>query len=257
MGLTIVARSTVAILDYRVLVRRGLEAIVADSGRHEVQFVASSAAELFSILQECRQTGEMLPDVVILDIFIPYEDGLAILSRLAQEFPTCAPFVITDSSDPAHMPLAFAHGARAYALRDVSASVITGALEALPNNRHFVGPVMVGHLIRAFVAEQRQPGNVLTEREQDVLRLAAQRLSNREIAKSLSITEHTVKTHLRHASEKLGAKTRHEAVSFAVETGMILEPRLTPLTKQASRKHNSSQVPVDDVPPERATASGS
>src|SRR5919199_1064427 len=196
MGLTIVARSTVAILDYRVLVRRGLEAIVADSGRHEVQFVASSAAELFSILQECRQTGEMLPDV--------------------------------------------------------SASVITGALEALPNNRHFVGPVMVGHLIRAFVAEQRQPGNVLTEREQDVLRLAAQRLSNREIAKSLSITEHTVKTHLRHASEKLGAKTRHEAVSFAVETGMILEPRLTPLTKQASRKHNSSQVPADDVPPERA-----
>lgn len=256
MGLTIVARSTVVILDHRVLVRRGLEAIVADSGTHEVQFVASSAAELFSILEERRLTGEPLPDVVILDIFIPYEDGLAVLSRLAQEYPTVAPFVITDSNDPAHMRLAFAHGARAYALRDVSASVITGALEALPINRHFVGPVMVGHLIRAFVTEQRQPGNVLTEREQDVLRLAAQRLSNREIAKSLSITENTVKTHLRHASEKLGAKTRHEAVSFAIETGMILEPRLTPLTKQVSRNHDSSQHP-EDTPPERATASGS
>lgn len=248
---------TVVILDHRVLVRRGLEAIVADSGTHEIQFVASSAAELFANLEERRLTGEPLPDVVILDIFIPYEDGLAVLSRLAQEFPTCAPFVITDSNDPAHMRLAFAHGARAYALRDVSASVITGALEALPINRHFVGPVMVGHLIRAFVTEQRQPGNVLTEREQDVLRLAAQRLSNREIAHSLSITENTVKTHLRHASEKLGAKTRHEAVSFAIETGMILEPRLTSVTTPSSRSHDSSQASDGDTPPEHATASGS
>jgi DNA-binding NarL/FixJ family response regulator len=252
-----VARSTVAILDHRVLVRRGLEAIVTDSGTNEVQFAAGSAAELFKILDERQKKNEPLPDVVILDIFIPHEDGLAVLSRLTDEFPSCSPFVITDSIDPAHMRLAFAHGARAYALRDVSASVITGALEALSINRHFVGPVMAGHLIRAFVAEQRQPGNVLTEREQDVLRLAAQRLSNREIAKNLSITENTVKTHLRHASEKLGAKSRHEAVSLAIETGMILEPRLTPLANQASRTLESNESRSDPSSPERATALGS
>jgi DNA-binding NarL/FixJ family response regulator len=217
---------TVAILDHRLLVRRGLAGVIDDIGGYKVTIQANSPAELFAKLHELRRSGERLPNVIILDILMPHEDGLAVLSRLAQEFPDCAPFVITDSSDLVNMRLAFDHGARGYTLREVSPCTMADALEALTENHHFVGPLMVGHTIRAFVAEHRQPVDTLTEREQDVLRLVALRLSNQEIAHRLSISESTVKTHLHHASEKLGARTRREAASLAMQVGVVLEPHL-------------------------------
>lgn len=235
------ARSTVAILDHRILVRRGLTGLVADSGTHEVLFEAGSAAELFAILQERSDSVQPLPDVIILDILIPEVDSLDVLTQLGERFPECAPFVITDSMEPTHMRLAFEHGARAYALRDLSASAIVTALEALKLHRHFVGPAMVSHLIRTFVTGgQQNPLSMLTEREQDVLRLAALQFSNREIAERLSISEHTVKTHLRHASEKLGVKTRLEAVSLAIEGGMALKPRLVPRLDEPAHEASGS-----------------
>lgn len=217
----------VAILDHRLLVRRGLAGVIDDIGGYEVIIQASSPAELFATLYERQRGGEPLPDVVILDILMPHEDGLSVLSRLAQEFPFCATFVISDSSDPVNMRLAFDHGARGYTLREISPCTMADALESLTDNYFFVGPLMVGHLIRTFVAEHRQPVDTLTEREQDVLRLVALRLSNQEIAHRLSISESTVKTHLHHASEKLGARTRREAASLAMQVGVVLEPHLS------------------------------
>lgn len=241
------ARSTVAILDHRILVRRGLTGIVADSGTHEVLFEAGSAAELFAILQERSDRGQPLPEVIILDILMPEVDSLEVLTQLGERFPECAPFVITDSAEPTHMRLAFEHGARAYALRDLSATAIVTALEALKIHRHFVGPVMVSHLIRAFVTGgQQNPLSMLTEREQDVLRLAALQFGNREIAERLSISEHTVKTHLRHATEKLGVKTRHEAVSLAIQSGMALKPRLVPRLDESSHDAGGPSTPTSN-----------
>lgn len=241
------ARSTVAILDHRVLVRRGLAGIVADSGTHEVLFEAGSAAELLSILRECSDSTDPLPDVIILDILMPDADSLHVLAEIEEHYPECAVFVMTESTEPTHMRLAFEHGARGYALRDLSAAAIITGLEALRLNRHFVGPAMVSHLIDAFVTcGQRNPLSRLTEREQDVLRLAALQFSNREIGQRLSISEHTVKTHLRHASEKLGVKTRHEAVSLAIEAGMALKPRLVPRSGESAHEYdaNGLSIPV-------------
>lgn len=228
---------TVAILDHRLLVRRGLAGVIDDIGGYQVSIQANSPAELFAILNERQRTGEPLPNVIILDTLMPHEDGLAVLSQFARDFPACAPFVITDSNDPVNMRLAFNHGARGYTLREVSPCTMADALEALTDNHYFVGPLLVGHLIRAFVAEQRQPADSLTEREQDVLRLVALRLSNQEIANRLSISESTVKTHLHHASEKLGARTRREAASLAMQVGVVLEPHLSnsPRTNSSSR----------------------
>ena len=87
---------------------------------------------------------------------------------------------------------------------------------------------------------QQNPLSMLTEREQDVLRLAALQFSNREIAERLSISEHTVKTHLRHASEKLGVKTRHEAVLLAIQAGMALKPRLVPRLDESAQEAGGS-----------------
>jgi two-component system response regulator DevR len=243
MGRQVNARSTVAILDHRVLVRRGLAGMIADSGTHEVLFEAASSAELFSILEDLKRHDRGLPDVVILDLLMPEDDGLDVLTQLTGRFPSCAPFVITDSTDPSHMRLAFEHGARAYALRDVSAAAIATALEALHANRHFVGPAMVSHLIRTFVTgAAHHPLDALTEREQDVLRLASLQFTNREIAERLSISEHTVKTHLWNACEKLGVKTRYEAVSIAIQAGMVLKPRLLPLAGQSSQAVNAPPI---------------
>jgi DNA-binding NarL/FixJ family response regulator len=150
---------------------------------------------------------------------------VAVLSRLVQEFPSCAPFVITDSLE---------HGAKAFSLREVSPYTMADALEALTLKQYFVGPLMISHSIRAFlIRDERWPVETQTEREHDVLRLVALRLSNQEIAQRLAISESTVKTHLYHASEKLGARTRREAASLAIQVGIASEPHASGVAHQS------------------------
>jgi DNA-binding NarL/FixJ family response regulator len=169
-----------------------------------------------------QKTLDLAPDVVLLDLEMPVMDGVATLEAIQQSTAPAAVLVFTAFDTDERIVGAIQAGAKGYLLKGAPRAEIFNAVRVIGQGGSLLQPVIASKLIHHITSQHDLPSlENLTEREKEVLGLMAQGKTNREIAELLVITERTVKFHVSSILDKLGADNRTEAVTIAVQRGLV------------------------------------
>lgn len=163
------------------------------------------------------------PDLVLLDINMPEMDGLQVLKRIKSTFPEIMVVILTVSEDEDHLVEAIKSGADGYLLKHLNSNEFLEMIGGLERGEAAITRSMASRLFKHVGHQPSLPKNepVLSDREVDVLKLVAVGKANREIGVSLSISENTVKFHLKNILIKLNVSNRTEAVMVAVKRELL------------------------------------
>jgi DNA-binding NarL/FixJ family response regulator len=210
----------VVVVDDQELFRRGLTMLLNAEDDIEVVGEASSGAGAVDL------AAEEGPDVVLMDVRMPKQSGIESCLALKDAAPTARIIMLTVSDDEADLYEAVKNGASGYLLKDSSIEEVSQAIRVVADGQSLISPSMAIKLLDEFKQMSRGERAVsstpkLTERELEVLRLVAQGLNNRDIAKQLFISDNTVKNHVRNILEKLQLHSRMEAVMYAVREKLL------------------------------------
>ncbi len=202
------------------VVRTGLEALL---GTHPSLEVVGSAAD-FATLEQ--QIAELQPEVVLLDLTAPTETTLALLTTFNADTAASVIVVLTDQIAAPWLWSALRSQVRAFLPRDATAPEIIAAVEAAASGLVVLHPDLLEDFVDLLppLRPDFQPSTtqVLTQREREVLAMLAEGLSNKEIARRLQLSEHTVKFHIAAIFSKLNVSSRTEAVTLGLRRGLIL-----------------------------------
>ncbi|HET9919408.1 MAG TPA: response regulator transcription factor [Ktedonobacteraceae bacterium] len=203
----------ILIADDHNVVRQGLRMFLGLDPELEVVGEATNGAEAVQLAQQLK------PDVVLMDILMPVMDGIAATAAIRRELPETEVLAVTSVLEDASVVGAVRAGAIGYLLKDTEADALCQAIKAAAAGQVQLTPRAAARLMQAVSAPESP--EELTERENDVLRLLAQGQSNKQIARSLSIAEKTVKTHVSNILSKLGVQSRTQATLYAIRTGLV------------------------------------
>jgi two-component system NarL family response regulator len=167
-----------------------------------------------------------VPDVILMDVRMPKRSGIEACVAIKEVAPTAQIIMLTVSDEEADLYDAVKNGASGYLLKDSSIDEVAQAVRVVADGQSLISPSMAIKLLDEFKQmsrsdRQQVPTPRLTDRELEVLKLVAQGLNNREIAKRLFISENTVKNHVRNILEKLQLHSRMEAVMYAVREKLL------------------------------------
>jgi DNA-binding NarL/FixJ family response regulator len=207
----------VAIADDHSLVRQGLRRYLDLAEDIEVVGEASDGTEAISLVDTQR------PDIVLLDIRMPEMDGLEAARRIRDRFPEVGVIMLTAYDDRQFVVEAVRSGARGYVLKARDADHLIQTVRLVAGGNMVIDPQLVVALAEELsqAKERDRRAETLTAREVEVLQLLAFGHTNRDIAEKLFISPDTVKTHLEHIFEKLGASDRTAAVAEALRRRLI------------------------------------
>lgn len=211
----------VMIVDDHALFRRGLQMVLANE--EDIEVVAESGDGVDAV----EKAKSARPDVILMDVRMPKRTGLEATAAIREILPESKIVMLTVSDEEADLYEALKAGALGYLLKDLAIEEVAAAIRSVQAGHSLITPSMATKLLTEFSAlsakanEEKKPSPTLTEREIDVLKLAAQGLGNRDIAKRLGISENTVKNHVRNILSKLQLHSRGEAVAFGVREKMI------------------------------------
>jgi DNA-binding NarL/FixJ family response regulator len=197
--------------DHRLM----LQAIRASLSRHEDIEIVGEADSGEKVLPLVGQTG---PDAVLLDVRMPGMDGLTVLERLREQYPSIAVVMLSGIDDPVLVRAALERGAAAFVLKHVDSRDLGSAL------RQSVGGSIFRPLDLLNANQSAFEDAGLTKRELSILEELPAGGSNQEIAKRLFLAEQTVKFHLTNIYRKLGVATRTEALRHAYDHGLVERP---------------------------------
>jgi DNA-binding NarL/FixJ family response regulator len=203
----------VLIADDHGVVRQGLRMFLSSDPGFEIAGEARDGAEALLLARQLR------PDVVLMDLLMPVMDGISATAALRRELPDVEVVALTSVLEDASVVEAVRAGAIGYLLKNTEAKELCRALKAAAAGQVQLSPEVAARLLRETVSPERP--EALTERETEVLCLLAQGKSNKEIARSLSIGEQTVKTHVAHILGKLGLSSRTQAALHALRSGLV------------------------------------
>jgi NarL family two-component system response regulator LiaR len=195
------------IADDHEVVRRGLCAFLDLDAGLEVVGEASTGIEAV------RLAHRLHPDVVLMDVVMPELDGIAATQIIRRELPDIQVVVLTSVLEDSAVIGAVRAGAIGYLLKDIRAADLPQAIKSAVAGQVQLSPQAAARLMHEIVAPERL--EALSERETDVLQLLARGLANKEIARHLSISEKTVKTHVSSILVKLGVRSRTQAALYA------------------------------------------
>lgn len=203
--------------DDHTLVREGLRRYIESTDGIEVLGEASTGAEMVALARETE------PDIVVLDIRMPEMDGIEAARLISEQVPGIRVVMLTAYDDRHFVVEAVRAGAKGYVLKSKDAEHLLQAVRLVHDGHMVIDPELVVALADELaVAKDRDVGaETLTEREVEVLQLLAFGYTNRDIAGRLFISPDTVKTHLEHIYQKLGANDRTAAVAEAMRRRLI------------------------------------
>ena len=196
-------------VDDHPIVRGGIAALIASQSDMELVAEASNGGEAIELFREHH------PDVTLMDLQMPTMNGIDAMGAIRGEFPVARIIVLTSYAGDVQVVRALKAGARAYLLKGLLRKELLETIRAVHAGQKRIPPQ-----VAAEVAEHTTD-DALTSREIDVLRLIAGGNANKEIAAQLSITEETVKGHVRSILAKLAANDRTHAVTLGLKRGII------------------------------------
>ena len=196
-------------VDDHPLLQEGIAAMIRSQPDMELAGEASSGRDALEKFRETR------PDVVLMDLRLPDMNGIDVMIAIRGEFPEARVVVLTTFEGDAEIKRALAAGARGYLLKSMPPRELLDGIRQV-----HAGKKRIPAEVAARLAEHLSDES-LTAREVEVLRQVASGNRNRDIAERLFISEETVKVHVKHIMDKLGANDRTEAVSIAIRRGII------------------------------------
>lgn len=212
----------VLLVDDHAVFRRGLRSVIDVEDDMVVTGEAGSVAELAHL--DTATLGRV--DVALVDVRLPDGSGIDVAERLVSGLPDTRVVMLTVSDDDRDLYDAVKAGVVGYLLKEIAIDAVADAVRVAARGESSFSPQMATKLVAGFthmstLAGQRPGPARLTRRETEVLGCVAEGWSNRRVADALHVSENTVKNHLRNICEKLGARSRTEAVARGVKDGWI------------------------------------
>lgn len=208
----------VVLADDHAVVRQGIRDFLEEAGDIEVVAEASDGEEAKAFIRQHR------PDVAVLDVRMPEATGIEVTRWVREESPATGVLILTAYDDDPFVLAALQAGANGYVLKTAEADEIITAVRAVQSGQSALDPAIAQKLMSYLAGGS--PGSVepLTTRELEVLELAAKGLTNRGIGRALGISDRTVQGHLANIYAKLQVGSRTEAVTKALQLGVIELP---------------------------------
>jgi RNA polymerase sigma factor (sigma-70 family) len=204
----------IALADDQALIRHGLRALLQDLGGLEVAIEAEDGELLLAALQRTRV------DVIVADIRMPRRSGIEVVRALRARGDHTPTILVTTFDDPALLQGAVQAGAQGFLLKDAAPEELKDAIQRVASGESLIAPATLQR-VREISTETQGAAVRLTERELAVLRLVAGGYSNKEIGRTLGISDGTVKNHLTEILEKLQARDRTHAVLKAIASRFL------------------------------------
>lgn len=209
----------VIIADDHKLMREGTRELLSRHRDIEVVGEAEDGEKAIRLAQELR------PDVAIVDIAMPRVNGIEVTRAIKRSCPGTTVLILTMYDDDQYVFSLLEAGAAGYLLKDVSSVDLVKAVRDVRQGEAVLHPTIARKVLARFLhptpKERTQEGNVLTDREKEVLQLAAQGLTNKEIGQKLGLSMRTAQAHLSHSFAKLGVASRTEAIVYGLRQGWL------------------------------------
>ena len=214
------AKITVVIADDHALLREAMRSVL--DRQHDIEVIgeASDGEEAVRLVSQLR------PDMVIMDIVMPNMNGIEATKEIKKISPSTAVIILTAYDDPNYVVGLLQAGASGYLLKSARGRDVVSAVRTVKAGESVLHPSIIVTLLKRAVVTSTEDAALkskenLTEREIEVLRLAATGMSNKEIAKALSVTLRTTKAHLTSIFAKMNVASRTEAILKAVREGWL------------------------------------
>jgi DNA-binding NarL/FixJ family response regulator len=199
----------VLVVDDHPLMRAGISAIVNAQPDMTIAGEAGTSEEAITLFERIR------PDVTLMDLQLPPKGGVSVIRELRSKYQTARFLVVTTYEGDEDIFQALQAGAIGYLIKGLSSELLLKGLRHVHAGRRYIPSEVAQRL------QRRNPQSMMSEREQQVLRLLARGKSNRAIAAVLGVREATVKAHMTRILENLNAQDRTEAVIIAHQRGLI------------------------------------
>jgi two-component system nitrate/nitrite response regulator NarL len=211
----------IMLVDDHVLFRKGIASLLATRQDMEVVGQAEDGIEAVN------KARALIPDVILMDVHMPNQDGLEATRIIKQEMPHVQIVMLTVSDDDDDLFEAIKNGAKGYLLKNLEPERLFDLLDKVRQGEAAISGPIATKILQEFKQGERttprqpEPVDELTPREVEVLEQVVTGATNKEIAERLHITENTVKIHLRNILEKLQVQNRIQAAVHAVREGLV------------------------------------
>lgn len=208
----------VLLADDHVVLRDGLKNLLASDPEIEVIGEASDGQEAVV------KTGQLQPDVVVMDIAMPGMNGMEATKKIHQQYPLVKVLILTQYDSQEYLFSVLQDGASGYVLKRSASTELFWAIKTVHEGLVYLSPLMAQALVKEYLGNEQpeqKTKDILTAREQEVLKLIAEGETNQKIAEKLFISLKTVQTHRAHILEKLKFHDRTQLVKYAIAKGII------------------------------------
>ncbi|WP_409270625.1 LuxR C-terminal-related transcriptional regulator [Neobacillus sp. SCS-31] len=213
----------VLIVDVNFMFLKGLETVLNEEPSIELVGEARTGSEAASM------AGTLKPDIILMDVNMPSEDGIGIMKKIIEEVPETNILVLAVDVHEEGMIEALRNGAKGYVLKSLLPNELLAFIQMASRGEYVIsGPIakeIINNLAKLedhFAARNALPkSNLLTRREKEILSEVVKGMTNRQIACSLFISENTVKNHIRNIMEKLHMNSRGQVAAFALQEGWL------------------------------------
>lgn len=214
------AATRIALADDHQIVRQGLRKLLEAEADFSVVGEAADGLTTVDLVERMR------PDVIVLDVMMPDLNGLEVTRQIKQRSPETRVLILSMHTDESYVMEALRNGASGYVLKDSSASDLVEAVREVTAGRRYLSARLSDRAVDAYIegakaAVTQDVYETLTNREREVLQLAAQGCSNAEVAERLSISPRTAETHRANTMRKLGLRTQTDLIRYALKRGIL------------------------------------